>query len=90
MELQEYLRFRHLVRNLSSDELRLEPIQRLIEQLQHTWPKPQDHWLWASNAKKISAVIWWNGLCAAAKYSDHGITDFQPCKPQIHQNCATI
>jgi hypothetical protein len=38
-ELQEYLRFRHLVRNLYADELRLEPIQRLIEQLQHTWPK---------------------------------------------------
>ena len=39
VELQEYLRFRHLVRNLYADELRLEPIQRLIEQLQHTWPK---------------------------------------------------
>lgn len=39
-ELQEYLRFRHLVRNLYADEqLRLEPIQRLIEQLQHTWPR---------------------------------------------------
>jgi len=36
---QEYLRFRQLVRNLYADELRLEPIQRLIEQLQHTWPK---------------------------------------------------
>ena len=30
-ELQEYLRFRHLVRNLYADELRPEPIQRLIE-----------------------------------------------------------
>ena len=38
-ELQEYLRFRQLVRNLYADELRVEPIQRLIEQLQHTWPK---------------------------------------------------
>ena len=38
-ELQEYLRFRQLVRNLYADELRAEPIQRLIEQLQHTWPK---------------------------------------------------
>ena len=38
-ELQEYLRFRHLVRNLYADELRAEPIQRLIEQLEHTWPK---------------------------------------------------
>ena len=38
-ELQEYLRFRHLVRNLYADELRPEPIQRLIEQLQNTWPK---------------------------------------------------
>ena len=39
VELQEYLRFRHLVRNLYDDELRPEPILRLIEQLQHTWPK---------------------------------------------------
>ena len=39
VELQEYLRFRHLVRNLYADELRPEPIQGLIEQLQHTWPK---------------------------------------------------
>ena len=39
VELQEYLRFRHLVRNLYADELRVEPIQRLIEQLQSTWPK---------------------------------------------------
>ena len=38
-ELQGFLRFRHLVRNLYADELRVEPIQRLIEQLQHTWPK---------------------------------------------------
>ena len=35
-DLQEYLRFRHLVRNLYADELRAEPIQRLIEQLQPT------------------------------------------------------
>ena len=27
------------MRNLYADELRLEPIQRLIEQLQFTWPK---------------------------------------------------
>lgn len=39
VELQEYLRFRYLVRNFYGDELRLKPIQRLIEQLQHTWPK---------------------------------------------------
>ena len=38
-ELQEYLRFRHLVRNLYADELRAEPIQRLIEQLRQTWPE---------------------------------------------------
>ena len=31
VELQEFLRFRHLVRNLYADELRAEPIQRLIE-----------------------------------------------------------
>ena len=36
-DLQEYLRFRQLVRNLYADELRAEPIQRLIEQLQPTW-----------------------------------------------------
>ena len=36
-DLQEYLRFRHLVRNLYADELRAEPIQRLIQQLQPTW-----------------------------------------------------
>ncbi|QNJ16034.1 hypothetical protein SynA1840_00482 [Synechococcus sp. A18-40] len=39
VELQEYVRFRHLVRNLYADELRVEPIQSLIEQLKHTWPK---------------------------------------------------
>ena len=38
-DLQEFLRFRYLLRNLYADELRLEPIQLLIEQLQHTWPK---------------------------------------------------
>lgn len=37
-DLQEYLRFRHLVRNLYADELRMEPIQRLIGQLSQTWP----------------------------------------------------
>ena len=36
-DLQEYLRFRHLVRNLYADELRAEPIQRLIEHLLPTW-----------------------------------------------------
>ena len=36
-DLQEYLRFRHLVRNLYADELRMEPIQRLIGQLNQTW-----------------------------------------------------
>ena len=29
---------RHLVRNLYADELRFEPIQRLLNQLQDTWP----------------------------------------------------
>ena len=38
-DLQEYLRFRQLVRNLYADELRAEPIQRLIQQLQNTWPQ---------------------------------------------------
>ena len=38
-DLQEYLRFRQLVRNLYADELRAEPIQRLIQQLQPTWPQ---------------------------------------------------
>ena len=37
-DLQEYLRFRHLGRNLYADELRAEPIQRLIAQLKGTWP----------------------------------------------------
>jgi len=37
--LQKYLRFRQLVRNLYTDELRSEPIQRLIEQLKTTWPR---------------------------------------------------
>ena len=36
--LHEYLRFRHLVSNLYADELRVEPIQRLLNQLQDTWP----------------------------------------------------
>ena len=39
MELREFLRFRHLVGNLYADELRVEPIERLIEKLQDTWPK---------------------------------------------------
>ena len=39
MELQEFLRFRQLVRNLYADELRVEPMERLIEKLQDTWPK---------------------------------------------------
>ena len=38
-ELQEFLRFRYLVRNLYADELRVEPTQRLIEQLAQTLPK---------------------------------------------------
>ncbi|QNI90847.1 hypothetical protein SynBOUM118_00476 [Synechococcus sp. BOUM118] len=38
-EMQEFLRFRHLMRNLYANELRLEPIQRLIGELHHTWPK---------------------------------------------------
>ena len=35
--LQEYLRFRHLVRNLYADELRLEPIALLIRDLPAVW-----------------------------------------------------
>ena len=35
--LQEYLRFRHLVRNLYADELRPEPIELLLEQLPLLW-----------------------------------------------------
>lgn len=38
LELQEYLRFRHLVRNLYADELRAAPIEQLIGQLRQTWP----------------------------------------------------
>ena len=38
-DLQETLQCRHLVRNLYADELRAEPIQRLIEQLKTTWPR---------------------------------------------------
>ena len=37
-DLQEFLRFRHLVRNIYADELRIEPIQRLLNQLQDIWP----------------------------------------------------
>ena len=35
--LQEYLRFRHLVRNLYADELRPEPIALLIRDLPAVW-----------------------------------------------------
>jgi hypothetical protein len=35
--LQEYLRFRHLVRNLYSDELRAEPIGILLRDLPELW-----------------------------------------------------
>ena len=38
-DLQETLRSRHLVSNLYADRLRAEPIQRLIQQLQPTWPQ---------------------------------------------------
>lgn len=37
--LQEYLRFRHLVRNLYADELRAEPIALLLRQLPDLWPE---------------------------------------------------
>lgn len=36
-DLQAYLRFRHLVRNLYSDELRAEPIALLIDDLPAVW-----------------------------------------------------
>ncbi len=36
-QLQEYLRFRHLVRNFYADELKAEPIQQLIVALETTW-----------------------------------------------------
>lgn len=35
--LQEYLRFRHLVRNLYADELRPEPIALLLRELPEVW-----------------------------------------------------
>jgi hypothetical protein len=35
--LQEYLRFRHLVRNLYADELRPEPIATLLRELPEVW-----------------------------------------------------
>ena len=35
--LQEYLRFRHLVRNLYADELRPEPIATLLRELPDVW-----------------------------------------------------
>ncbi|MEB3322285.1 MAG: hypothetical protein VKI81_05630 [Synechococcaceae cyanobacterium] len=37
--LQEYLRFRHLVRNLYSDELRPEPIEILLGDLPDVWQR---------------------------------------------------
>ena len=40
-QLQEYLRFRHLVRNLYADELRPEPIALLISQLPPLWQELQ-------------------------------------------------
>ena len=49
--LQEYLRFRHLVRNLYADELRPEPIALLLRQLSPLWQLIQEdllefrHWL---------------------------------------------
>ena len=49
--LQEYLRFRHLVRNLYADELRPEPIALLMRQLPPLWHLIQEdllqfrHWL---------------------------------------------
>jgi hypothetical protein len=39
IDLQAYLRFRHLVRNLYSDELRAEPIALLIRDLPAVWRK---------------------------------------------------
>jgi hypothetical protein len=36
-QLQQYLRFRHLVRNLYSDELRPEPIAILLRELPEVW-----------------------------------------------------
>ncbi|MCX5932190.1 MAG: hypothetical protein NTW83_10300 [Cyanobacteria bacterium] len=39
MSLQEYLRFRHLVRNLYADELRPEPITALIKALPEVWSR---------------------------------------------------
>lgn len=49
--LQEYLRFRYLVRNLYADELRPEPIALLLRQLPPLWQLIQEdllefrHWL---------------------------------------------
>ncbi len=39
--MQEYLRFRHLLRNLDADELRPEPIALLISQLPPLWQELQ-------------------------------------------------
>jgi len=40
--LQEYLRFRHLVRNLYADELRPEPIATLLRELPEVWESLED------------------------------------------------
>jgi hypothetical protein len=40
--LQEYLRFRHLVRNLYADELRPEPIAILLRELPEVWESLED------------------------------------------------
>ena len=55
-QLQEYLRFRHLVRNLYADELKAEPIKQLIVALETTWTDVTDdldafqRWLCSINA----------------------------------------
>ena len=52
--LQEYLRFRHLVRNLYSDELRPEPIAVLLRELPAVWK--------ALEADLVSLEGWLEGL----------------------------
>lgn len=37
LRLQEYQRFRHLVRNLYADELRPEPVVTLLRELPEVW-----------------------------------------------------
>lgn len=55
-ELQELLRFRHLVRHLYAYELRPEPVERLRLQALALWPQVQwqleafRHWLVAASA----------------------------------------